>query len=302
MQRRHFLQSSAAAVLSASVLPSIASASESDTSQTAIPSTQLNTGWSSVDEQLSVPGFDDEEHVENKEITEWNLDAFHGQAISKAVEEATPFTDVHPLTHLWTATVIPVEGEEFETWQKGESAEFTTDIDATTEKAFEQYMEDEVLQEELYYAGEYHRGAAKQTAGWVAGLLPFNLGYAYDVFVSNWLWKSQDSVTTHSEISASISQYYFGLPLTAISPDAEQHVENETTVDFRGVYIDWFSEDEVFNAAGAVYPENRGNLESQLEDGLDEGLADFPSVKLDTKEEYEPDILKMLREVRSTTD
>jgi hypothetical protein len=296
MQRRHFLRSSAAA-LSVSALSPAAVASESDTTPTAIPSSRLTSGWGSVDEKLSLPEFDEKTHEENVQLTEWNLDAFHNKTISNAVEESTPFSDVHPLTHLWTATVTPAEDEEFQSWQKGESAELTTDIDATTEAAFEHYVQNEILSEELYFAGEWHRKAGNELIGQILGTIPW-LGAPIETFWS-WKWEMQDTVSTYSGVSSTISEYYYGLPLTAISEGAEQHVENETTVDFRGLYIDWFSQDGVFTAAGAVYPENRNNLQNQLEDGLDEGITDFPEVTLDTEKEYEPQVLKMLQKVRS---
>lgn len=297
MQRRRFLQSSAA-VLSASVLSSTAAASESDTSQPVIPSGELQANsWTAMDSQPSLPDFVDADHRENVELTQWDLNAFHGEKIHREVEKATPFTDVRPLSHIWTATVTPAEGEEFELWRKGESAESLTDIDDTTEEAYERYMENQVLNGELEYVGEWHRKAVKEGAGLLAGKLPF--GDLFAILMS-WKWELQGSLTTHSGVSASISEYYFGLPLTAISPDAEQHVENETTVDFRGLYIDWFAQDGVFKAAGAVYPEDRENLTSQIEKGLDDTIIPFdtPEFDIDTREEYEPEMIELLSEFR----
>lgn len=251
MNRRKYLQTTCS-LLGASMIPVGLAEAQNESSTLSISQTEFDAhGWRVAEKKPTLPSFPDEKHTENLEKTAWNLNAFYGAELPTQIEQSTPFENVRPLQHIWTARVTTTDETTKTIWRKGEAAEHVSNIDDTTEAAYEHFVQNSVLDSELKYRGEWHRKAVEEGAGFLSGLLPGGLGTAIDVALS-WKWEMQSSIATETGNTATISEYYFSLPVKAISPDADEHVENELNLDFRGLYIDWFEKDDVFYATGGV--------------------------------------------------
>ncbi|ELZ68778.1 hypothetical protein C457_10971 [Haloferax prahovense DSM 18310] len=226
------------------------------------------------------------------------MSAFHGAAVRDAIEEETPFEGVRPLKHIWAARVTTDDEDAKRIWKEGEGAEVASDIDSTTEHVFEQFMEKNVLDGKLEFSGEWHRKAVSEGAGFLVGLVPV-IGDGLSTAFS-WKWDLQTTLTTATGATASISEYYFSLSLSSIAENAEEEIENEVDIDFRGIYIDWFTEGNVFYSMGGVYPESEERLNEQLTDGFDAGIMDFdpPDFDISTGGMYEQEMLDLLSKVK----
>lgn len=159
-------------------------------------------------------------------------------------------------------------------------------------------MQESILEGDIEFRGEWHRKAVEEGTGGLLGSLPGPLGTTLETAFS-WKWNLTTSVTTETGNTSHISEYYFSLPLTSVSADAEEQVETETALDFRGLYIDWFAEGNVFYAAGGIYPESENRLNEQLTDGFDSGILDFnpPEFDISTDGAYEQEMIELLKEV-----
>lgn len=299
MRRRAFLKT----VPAAFATPLLAS--ETSSAKPSIPSinqTALNQhGWETADSKPVVPSFTEEDHQKMVRETEWGLNTFHGTKISDAVANATPLESVRPLQHIWAAHVKPSDKSEDLSWTGRETEEATAQIDGTTEAAYEKYIEGSILDGELDHVAEVHKKAAKQATTGVLGQIPV-VGPLFSNAVS-WGWTPKTSVTTATGDTAHISQYYFSIPVAALSPDAEDKVDEETSLDYRGIYIDWFTGNNEFYAAGAVYPQNRKHLNQRLSKAFDSGAMDVDLLgntdyTLDTSKTYEQDILELLTKIK----
>jgi|AntDeeMinimDraft_4_1070355.scaffolds.fasta_scaffold10344_3 hypothetical protein len=158
-------------------------------------------------------------------------------------------------------------------------------------------MQNSVLDGHLKFRGEWHRKAASEGAGFLGGLVP-GIGDGISTAIS-WKWDLQTTLTTAPGNTASLSEYYFSLPIGAISENAEDEIENEVDIDFRGLYIDWFVEENVFYSMGGVYPESEERLSEQLTNGFDGGILDFntPEFEISTDGIYEQEMLDLLSKV-----
>lgn len=299
MKRRRFIRS-VGSIVGASALPTTSVAGETTTSRPPeIAQAVLDAyGWEQVGEVSELPSFTDEDHIENVEKTTFRLNAYHSTDLSEAIERATPLQGVRPLKHLWAARVTTDDKETEAIWNEGETAEAAAGIDGTTEEAFERYIEGSILEGNVEFHGEWHRKAVEEASGSVIGEIPIVGSGLATVF--SWKWNLTTTITTKTGNTSHISEYYFSLPLSSISASAQQKIETETSLDFRGMYVDWFAEGNVFYAAGGIYPEDEARLNEQLSDGFDEGLLDFdpPEFNISTDEDYEQEMLQLLREVR----
>ena len=296
MKRRQFIHSSCSLALIPFVSTTV-SANSASNRRPKIPEDHLNGyGWERSSTSPEISGFEDSEHIENNQETSWGMNAFHGTAVRDAIEEETPFRRVRPLKHIWAARVTTDDEDTKRIWTEGEMAEAVSNIDSTTEHVFEQFMENSVLDGQLEFRGEWHRKAVSEGAGSLAGLVPGG-----DVLYTmlSWTWDLQTTLTTATGNTASISEYYFSLPLNAIAENAEEEIENEVDLDFRGIYIDWFTEGNVFYSTGGVYPESEARLNEQLTDGFDAGVLDFdtPEFDISTDEMYEQEMLDLLSKI-----
>lgn len=264
-----------------------------------IPEDHLNAyGWEMSSTNAKLPEFEEAKHIENIQKTRWGLNAFHGTSVRDAIEEETPFEGVRPLKHIWAARVTTDHELTKVIWTEGEAAEAASNIDSTTEHAFEQFMETDVLDGRLEFAGEWHRKAVSEGVGFLAGQIPV-IGDGLSTAIS-WKWDLQTTMTTATGNTGSISEYSFSLPLEAIAENAGEEIENEVDLDFRGIYIDWFAEGNVFYSIGGVYPESKERLNEQLTDGFDAGILDFdpPEFDISSNESYEQEMLDLLSKVR----
>lgn len=297
MRRRQFIRSSCTLALTPSISTIVSANSVSDRPPK-IPDDHLNSyGWVISSSKSELPEFEESKHIENIRKTSWGLNAFHGTSVRDAIEEETPFEGVRPLKHIWAARVTTDDEDTKGIWTEGEEAEAVSNIDSTTEHVFEQFMEKDVLDGRLEFRGEWHRKAVSEGAGFLAGLVPV-IGDGLSTAFS-WKWDLQTTLTTATGNSGSISEYYFSLPLNSIAENAEEEIENEVNLDFRGIYIDWFAEGNVFYSIGGVYPESEKRLNEQLTEGFDSGILDFdpPEFNISTDGMYEQEMLDLLSKV-----
>ncbi|WP_313694136.1 hypothetical protein [Halorarum halobium] len=297
MHRRTFLKGA----LSAFAIPSLSLSVAAEPSTPSISQTDLSQyGWKVTDPTPTIPSFSDSGRKEDVQKTSWGLNAFHGTNLPGKIEEATPLEDVDPLKHIWTTHVTTTDEDTKQVWTGSESGEAAASIDGTTEAAFEKYVTESVLQGEMEFRGEFHRKAAKQGTTGLLGQIPtFGPLIAQ---LTSWVWDMKTSVTTATEDTAHISQYYFSVPLTAISSDAESKVDEEVSLDYRGIYIDWFTDDNEFYAAGGVYPQSMEHMNVRLSEAFDSGMVDIdlgidPEIQMETSRGFEKEVLDLLRKV-----
>ena len=297
MRRRQFIRSSCTLALTPFISKIVSANSVSDRPPK-IPEDHLDSyGWEMSSTNLELPDFEESKHIKNLQKTSWGLNAFHGTSVRDAIEEKTPFEEVRPLKHIWAARVTTDDEDTKGIWTEGEEAEAVSNIDSTTEHIFEQFMENDVLDGRLEFRGEWHRKAVSEGGGFLVGLVPV-IGDGLSTAFS-WKWDLQTTLTTATGNTGSISEYYFSLPLNAIAENAEEEIENEVNLDFRGIYIDWFAEGNVFYSIGGVYPESEKRLNEQLTEGFDAGILDFdpPEFNISTDGMYEQEMLDLLSKI-----
>jgi hypothetical protein len=297
MRRREFIRSGCTLAL----IPGIsttASANSASNRPPRIPEDQLNSyDWVRSSSSPKLPNFEDSEHIENRQKTSWGIQGFHGNALRDEIEKQTSFEGVRPLKHIWAARVTTDDENTKRVWTEGEEAEAVSNIDSTTEYVFEQFMQNDVLDGGLEFRGEWHRKAVSEGGGFLAGLFP-GIGDVLSIAFS-WKWDLQTTLTTATENTGSISEYYFSLPLNSIAENAGEEIEDEVNLDYRGIYIDWFAEGNVFYSMGGVYPESEERLNEQLTNGFDAGILDFdtPEFDISTDGMYEQEMLDLLSKV-----
>lgn len=194
-------------------------------------------GWEEVDTKPDLPPVINEDHPEDVDKTTFRLNAFYGTDLPAEIKSKTPLGDVRPLKHIWTACVTTTDATTEAVWNEGESAETAASIDGTAEEAFERYIQDSILDGDVEFRGEWHRKAVEEGTGGLLGSLPEPAGSILETAFS-WKWNMTTTITTETGNTSHISEYYFSLPLTSVSDDAEENVESETALDFRGLYID----------------------------------------------------------------
>lgn len=258
-------------------------------------------GWTAVDSPPRTPSFTDDGHTEDLRKTSWTQNAFYGTTLPSAVEEVSPLEDVNPLKHIWATRVTPSDHNTKLAWTGGESGEAIVTIDGTTEAAFQRYVTEEILGAGMEYRGEYHRKGAKQGSLWGLSNVPW-IGSLLSQGASL-EWDMQSSITTGTGDTAHISQYFYSIPVTSFSSDAEENIDNEVSLDYRGLYIDWFTADNEFYAAGGVYPQDEQHLNARLSQAFDEGLGDWdgwgsdPDFTLGTDGNYEQEMVELLANI-----
>ena len=299
MRRRQFIRSGSILALTPFVSTTVSAEDNNSKQRPKIPQDQLDVyNWEKSSTTPDLPEFEDAEHIENVQKTDWKLNAFHGTAVRDAIEEKTPFTGVKPLKHIWAAKVTTDDDYTEIVWSEGAASEVASNIDSTTESVFQRFVENQPVDGEFNELLEWHRGVAKQGIEYTLSQIPYVGSVASGISSSEWdLSTSETTATGHTP---SISEHYVSLPLSAIAENGGEEVENEVDLDFRGIYIDWFTEDNVFYSVGGIYPESEERLNEQLTDGFDDGVLDFspPDFDISTERAYEQEMLDLVSKVR----
>jgi hypothetical protein len=247
-------------------------------------------GWKQITSP-SLPDLPDEDDLIDE--TEWGLAAYVDQSHREHVKNQTNGVVDTNLKHLWATRVGTTDQlfrqKRWNTVGGRELLEMIVTVDGVTEKVFEDYVTKEINNGALEKVAEGHRKAIS----WVSDI-PSYIPYAGPVisYGIDFLWDAQTSINVATGGSAYLSQYFLDYPVTKDSLGASsQDTIVTTSLDYRGWYVDWFSEGD-FYAAGGVCPEDADHLSERLSDAIEE------EVDIETPEiPYEQEMLELLTNI-----
>lgn len=216
------------------------------------------------------------DNLPGEEIPEdplWGLVSFEDDNLTPTVNEQT---DGVIDTQLMSMVTVRVTELGYLLTPSGEKGEFRVDIDSVAEEVCEEVIRSEM--ENIDILTEFHLKTKEQLYNWTVGQLPY-VGEAVSVSL-DYLWETPSSLSTRDGVTAFLAQYY-------ASKTIQGDDGTEYEMDYRGLYADWFYEDDFF-AALAFYPED--------EDELSDVVLDAAGVELelDRRMTVEKEIIKLL--------
>lgn len=203
-------------------------------------------------------------------------------------------TDFH---FIWAMKATPTKAELKDDWttvsEHGEPAESIVSIDGYAEEVYEAVQFENVFGGALRNRGpEVHRKATWFFIDYGIQQIPW-VGEPM-VIALDWTTDKASTLQTATGDSAYFVEYFLDRPITSEQEGISDDLDSELwdiSVDYRGWHADWFHDGQ-FYSVGGVHPDERSELQSQLNDALGEEL-----VNLQGERTFQEELMYLLRNI-----